>query len=502
MATLELNQIYTPESASEISADFLADMRLEGRKFGIEPAIQPGTDNHIFATAVAEAVFLIHGNSAIIIDQANPLTATGQYLDNFRRGYGLPVVDPTGASGNIVLSVSGTATVPAGTELTLPNGLRAQVVGTWPGVVDGDEIEVVCVDTGEATNQAAGTVLRFTNPPLNVDTEAKVATGKPLTGGTDEEDDERKRTRILNKIRSGGDTSWGFARGVALNALGSIQDAFVYPALGGPASFKLVVVKDFDLENADYSRTPTNSALNTVRSAIWAKYPGQNEIVVQGAAAQAVDVSIKVTIPDSALSGGNGQGWIDATPWPQLEVADSGRVTISTVTANDQITVSANTATSPVAGQTHIVWWSTADRRFRQYLVTAVAGSTGAWQLTLDRPLTDSTNAGPATGDWIGPAAVNSAAYGTSWIDAMRNLGPGENTSDANRLPRAKRHPFTTDEAPPDITFRTLDRFVDAHSEITDAEYGSAATTTPTVPGSVATAPNVLTPRRFGVYPK
>lgn len=135
-------------------------------------------------------------------------------------------------------------------------------------------------------------------------------------------------------------------------------------------------------------------------------------------------------------------------------------------------------------------------------MVISHTGATTAWIVTLDRPLTDSTGAGPQVGDYISPAAQNIEGYGKTWIEIFRTLGTGENTSDSARLPRARRHPYVAVEDPAAITNSAIATLVTTYPEITDYEFGYRSLTAPSVPGATATAPNILIPRHFGVYPQ
>jgi len=497
--------LFQPKNAEELVQRFLRDVRLAALAENItEPPTQVGTDTWLIANGIAGMCLLGFGNIAIAEEATNVLTATGDDLDDLREGYGIPEVAPTAASGKIKVSVLGSTTITNGLRFVYPNGVIGQVVGTFVNPTDGDEIDVAATVTGAKGNLKAGQKVRFVTPPINVVTEATVSQAFPLLGGTDEEDDERKRARILNVLRNkpaGG--NWGQIRQIALDAVGSVVDCYVFPALGGPASVKAVPVKDFDVDENDYSRAMSAVALNAVRNAIQSTLSAGIECVVQAATDQPVDVGIKVTIPDSVQSGGNGDGWTDIEPWPTLESGDAGRVTVTASPSDPSIIeVSAQTPTSPITGQTHIAWWSSVDRRFRTALVVNVSGSSGAWTLELDKPLVDSTGAWPAIGDYICPAAQNLEAYGSTWINIFRTFGTGENTASTQRLPRARRHPFVASEDPAALTNSVLAYLVGSHPEITDYEYSYRSSSTPTVPGSTASSPNILTPRRFGVYPQ
>lgn len=480
----------------------LDDIELAAIDAGVDnPPIEPGTDWYALATAEAN----LHGITAqnmLLVDSAlTPITAEDEKLEDWRIALGVDDVTPAGARGRVVVQTTGSASVVAGAQLTHSSGNRYAALVTYASVANNDEIEVQSVDVGEETNLDPGEVLTWVSAPTNIKSQAIVSTSEPLVGGAGDETDAQKRTRILNRLRNtpaGG--NWGHLRELALEASPAVQNAYVYPALGGPGSAKAVCTKRFDPNIRDFSRTPTDTTLDVVRNAVWGEFPDMNALVVQGAADQATSMSLQVDIPDSVLEGGNGNGWLDADPWPQLETSDSGYVTVSAVTDSRTITVDANTSTAPVAGQTRIARWSPEDQAFQTVLVTAQSGAAGAWVLTVDQPLVDSDGDTVAVGDYISPAATNLSAYGRTWRDILESIGPGENTSDSNRLPRAKRHPLTDSEDSPNLNASQLRRFQNAHLEVTDIEYSYRERSAPTVPASVATAPNVLTIDNFGVY--
>lgn len=497
------NEDYTPGSAEEIRNEILRDMQLEGGRSGVTVPINPGTDSYIWANAFGNVQLLQYQNLANARAGRTPKDATGQDLLDWRDSLGLPILPAVGSSGRVIVGVSGSSsiTLPDGLQAALPNGNAIKVNGTQT-VSDGGAVDVVAVGTGTATNAEAGTIVTWYNGPFNLLSDARVDAQIPLSGGRDKEDEPRLRRRILNRLQnapSGG--NWGEARELALNANVGISDAFVYCALGGPASARVVLVKDFDPATQDFTRAVSSAVVSAARAAIQAKLPIGDELDVASAVDQTVDVAIQVTIPDSVQSGGDGNGWTDATPWPALEVADAGTVAVLGVTSSGLVVeVDAATATSPVAGQTHVAIWFSSDCTFRRFLVTSVGGTAGAWLLTLDAPALDSFGNVAATGDYLSPDCHNIVQYGKDWLASMRALGPAENTSDAYRLPRAKRQPYTTNESPSDLTNTQLSDLQTKHKEITDISYGYRSATTPTVPGAVSTDPNVFVPRYFGVY--
>ena len=502
MATV--GELYVPGSAGEIRDDMLTDIRLEMIAQGItdDPPVQPGTDLYIWADAVANSAMLQYANIALLSDAANPNDAEGEDLDKWREALGLPEVVASGSSGKIKVTVEGggTATFGGGEQGVLDNGLRIEVSGAHVGIVDAAEVAVTALDTGTDTNAEPGYSVRWANPPINVATDAEVSANVPLTGGTDEENDDRKRTRILNRLRNPpGGGNWSQKRETVLNALSSVQDAYIYPALGGPASERIVPVKALDTENMDYSRALSSDAMAIVRSAIHAEFDSPDEIVIQPPVDQAVDVAITLTLPNSAQTNGDGTGWTDAAPWPPLEGGDT-RVSVSAVSSATTFTVNASTTTTPVANQTHVAWWSPNTRRFHLALITGVTGGTGAWVITVDQPMTDALGNDVAVNDYLSPSAASVEAYGETWVSLMNAMGPGENTADANRLPRSLRHPGIVEDAHADLTNAQLSLMRGEHPEIMDFDYSYRSSTSPTVPATVATAPSILTPQHFGIY--
>lgn len=504
MPVQSIGQIYTPNNAGELRDQFLRDVRLAAMAGGLaEPPVTPNTDWYVLGTAAANLCLIGLANTAIGLDAQSILDAEGDDLEKIRIGYGIPEVAPSPAAGAIRLTVTGAVTLPSGTQFLYPNGLRGQTGSTLINPTDGDEVPVIAVDTGKQTNLASGNIVRFIAPPVGIATEATVSVGSPITGGTDAEDDRRKRERILETLRNkpaGG--NWAHLREMAKDALGSVQDCYVYPALGGPGSSKVVPLKALDPDNNDFSRSLSTAALDVVQAAIQAQLPTPVQTVVQASADELVDVTLQISIPPSALSGGNGRGWLDPAPWPPLVGADAGRVTITSVTDGSQFVIGANTATGPVDGQTHIAWWSKKDRKFQIALVVFSGGPAGTWTVRLDRALIGKNAAPPEPGDFICPAAFNLDRYGEEWVAFMGSMGPGENALSYDpRLPRALRHPFITDEDPIDLNAVALTSIAQKFSEMTNIAYAFTSQTTPTVPATIDLPPNILVPQSFGVYP-
>lgn len=498
MAIPKLNQIYIPESSQEILEGMLTDYRLLVQAdLGVEdPAIQPGTELYLRFNAIANAQLAVLANLEIAASQANEQTATGGALDSIREALGLPEVNPAPSSGQVTPQIVGSSPVlfQDGLEFTTPSGLRGQVDGSQT-INDGSSINVVMIDTGTATNTASGIKVKWVSPPVNVLQEATV-TSSGLTGGTDEESDDEKRARILQRRQNppaGG--NWSQQAEIAEGVSSGIQKAFVYPALGGPGSSKITVCKA--LESTSYSREVSASIVSDVIAAIETQLPTPFEIVGQSVADEPVDVAIEISLPSAA----EGEGWANITPWPLL--VSNTKCTVTAVSSTTEITVDADTSTSPVDGTTQIAWWSPDAQTFVIATVSTHSGSSGAWVLTLDTALASGSYS-VGTGDYISPAASNLHEYGATWVSELGKLGPGQNTSESCKIAngRSLRHPLVTSSYPSDLTSTQLTALQSTHTEIRDIDWIYRTRTSPSVPASVSDAPNILSPNHLGFYKK
>jgi uncharacterized phage protein gp47/JayE len=501
MTDPEIGKLWVPESAAVLLNDLLTDIKLSCFQDGIDLAITPGTDTYIKCRADANAAMLLYSQLPTLSTEITPLFADDEGVERWRIALGLPIVEPTISTGAVRVKTTGSADFTDGTKGVLPNGKRIAVYGNFPGSVTGDEIAVVSLDTGFDVNAPGGTNVRWATAPTNSEDDATVSYELPLEGGTPGETPERKKQRVLNRMANAADASgnWGGLIQIALNSLGSVQMCFVFPALGGPGSTKIVPVKGFDRKNFGFSRSMSSAATDIVEAAIQELSNDAAQYVVQAAADEELDVALQTTIPPSKLSGGNGNGWIDIVPWPVLD--GDTRVTVTAVaSATPSVTLNALTTTAPVDGQTHIEWWSPATCSFVRGLIVSHTGGTGAWVCTLEAPLVDALGNEPAVGDYVSPGMENAEGYAESWVDLMEGLGTGENITASGIAPRDSRRPFLADGPRSGMSTSELRQLEGRHIEMTDTTYSYRSATAPTVPASINTAPNIFVPNHFGIY--
>lgn len=496
MAITDYGTIYVPSNSEEIRASILEDLFIGLQKAGVSnPAIEEGSDNFIFATAMANALLPLYASLQIAGENTSELTATGDALDDIREAIGLPEVEASGASGKLIVTVLGSSpvTILDGSQLTLPNGLLASVIGT-SSVSNNDTINVVVNSVGEVTNTAAGAECRFLNPPNNVATVAVVDIDG-LTGGIDTENDDAKRQRILLRRRdlpAGGNIA--YLRDTALSSTAAVQNAYVYPALGGPGTVKVVVTKAFNSLYDDYSRELTD--LTKVEVALLDALPVGIKLVVQSAVNESTSVGIMLDLPTPA-TGEVGFKNTAANIWPKLESTDNGRVSIVDVTSTTEIEVNADTATAPTIGVSEIMWFCSSKKKFVTAKVTDYSGSAGAWTLTLDTPLIYE-GVEVVVGEFVSPAITLANDYVSTLLESFNTLAPGENTNNPNinTGSRGAKRPVGN----PALTNAILSKLAREYDEINNFAYSYRSVSTPTIPTLVSTAPNVLTLNNLGFY--
>ena len=500
-------EIYTPTSFKEIRNAFLADVRLEAIAQGVpfdDVPVEEGTEWWILGSAVGHSMMMLYSNQQVHSDNRDVEKASEGQLDEIREQEGLDELPSTVATGRIRVQINGTQTIPDGQAFTLKSGARGQISPQVLGAVDGQEVNAIMLDPGERGNASPGEQVTIISAPGNLRSTATVSNNSPLSGGREDESDAGKRRRIINRRRNrAGAGNWADLIEIALSSSANIQYAFVYPGLGGPSTRKVVLIRDIDPDNNEFARSPSEAAADIVRDALHLYLPKETETIVQSAVEEATNIAVTLSLPDSPGNGGDGTGWLDDVVWPDLAGGDTkvAITVVGTVTDTWDIQVNATTAVSPVAGVTNIAWWSSVDQKFYLRRVETVAGGTGAWQLKLDNALSDSNGDVPLVGEYISPAAKNTEVYGTTFRDTMRRLGPGENTSTAALLPRAKRHPFVERSVwVADLNLKQLAALTNGHAEISDGAWSYRLKSAPTVPGTVSTPPNVLVLNHFGIY--
>lgn len=514
---------FATKTEREIHDDYLRTVRNGLIQQGIaNPQLGPGSDEDNYATAIARELVPVYANSVVTADAQMPDTAAGtpvvgqnvgadlvRIMGFYGDGAGNKLAPRPAApsAGPIVLAASAATNIPNDTELFDAAGLRfkVQLGGTYnPGAL----VPIIAMDAGAASNHAEGDVLQWGTPPTYCQTKQLVGVGG-LTGGSDAEDTETARARLLNRLRN--PPGSGNAAQIAQYAEDStpiVQKAFVYPAVGGPSTCHVAVVGYPSDTNKSRAIDATVMS-GTVVPYLVGKVPEFTEFVpsagqgITTVADEPVDVAIALTLPaaTTASPAGPGGGWLDGSPWPAISGVQN-YANVSAVTSSTQFTVNAPTA--PQDGISHVCVLDTTTWTLRRAKVLSHSGTPGAIVITIDTPFPNLVLPNLLTGETgslIFPDATNMQDYVDAYLLAMKLLGPGEKTFNTFVLGRAFRHPPQTQAWPHSLDARLLKQIESVGDEVLDTSYFYRLHTTPDVPGSISDPPFQLIPRHVGFYP-
>lgn len=500
----KLNEFVTKD-AVEIRDDQLRTIKNGLIKQGVaSPYVGPNSDWYLIATSIGNELAVVHANTIVKADQQMPDTAVEADLARIAALWKRAKQGAAGSIGNVIITASATSPIVSGAELTDSLGLRYAVV-TGGNYANGDSVPIRAIDVGDDTNHAEGDVLTWVSAPPYCDDKVTVDSGG-LVNGINTEDDEVLRARVLDLLGTPpGAGNWEHVVELAEESTSSVQKAFVYPAVGGPATVHVAVAAAPTATSK--SRALASTTLNAeVAPYVTGKLPRGAAITSTTVTDVNVDLAIGLSIPESLTANppGPGGGWTNGTPWPSVDGTTTFAVSVTVATDSTNFTVDAQTA--PTAGVTRIAWLSTVDWKVKTALVTAFSGSAGAYAITIDTPFT-----GIGVGAFIWPECQNAETYAQAVLDAFALMGPGEKTSNASALTRGFRHPIPLNSWPYSIGPAMERAVTDSGDEVLSTAFlyrsdgtvtlnGSGSSLTPQVPAALTDAPNIYIPRHIAFY--
>lgn len=491
MAT-DLTQ-FSVKTVDQFRTDYLRTYSNELQRRGVSnPNVSFGAEIYSRGQAISVLAGVIVANLPIQADAQMPDSAQGADLLRQGKVYKLAPKDPGGSTGPLIFASSG-----AGPSLVVVGQPLEDVFGQSYKVAigglynDQDPIPIESISTGSATNLAEGSALRWVTPPAFAQSVSFVGAGG-FAGGTDAEDQEAFRARLLDRIRNppgGGNAAQvaGWAEGAATSAI----KAFVYPCITGGASLQLCVCQAPTLTNK--SRVVNALVrLSVILPALISQIPEFAAVTLTTSKDVPLDVSMGLALPLATTAGGPGGGWVDASPWPVF--ASSGFAAVTAATNSTSFSVNADFAPTP--GVTRICWLSPFE--WKLYFATVVTSSgTGPYAITIDKPFV-----GIATGQFISPQAERSDVYFNTLLGFFAGMGPGEVTNIVGLLPRVLRKPLISSSLfPSEPAASMLHAVESAGREVLDTSYLYRSATTQALPANPATGPNIFVPQRLGFYP-
>lgn len=464
----------------------------------LNPSIGYGSDAYITAQAIANELSVVAANTVIKADEQMPDTATGTALDRLLVMYGLARRNASGSYGNITFSTSSSILVPAGTLLIDTSGNRYSVsIGAT--YANNGTIPINAVDGGKVTNHIAGDVLRWVAAPAYAAPTAVVASGG-LTGGVDSEDDETARARLLSRLQSPpGGGNWQQVVGFAEASDNSVQKGFANPALNGPSTVH-VAVAGYATSVSKSRQVSATTLAGKIAPYIIGQIAEYAEVTVTNVHDVNTNVAIGLTLPSATTASppGPGGGWLDGTPWPNINAAAITNLsgTVKQVLSSTELRVYAPQA--PSDGISRICYLDHTD--WTLYTATIIGTTTnpatGEYIIHLDTPWPT-----VAIGNYIFPQSTNQQLYVDAILSAFAMMGPGEKTSNASALARAQRKPLPQLSWPYSLGATQLRTVTDSDEAVLDIAYLYKQFTTPAIPAAITDPPNILIPYNIGFYP-
>ncbi len=461
-------------------------------------ATSKGGDRWATVMAFATPLAQVLANNRNKEDASSPDSAVGDDLVAWAKIYGIARSPGAGASGNVTITSSGIVTYAAGQEaVATSNGKRYRVV-SLSTVPSGSDVGIVGIDIGPTTNLDPGEILTWTSPPIGSATTCVVSSGG-LTNGTAADNDAKLRTRLQKRLRNpqnGG--SWSHVQRWLEDASASVQTAYIYPAAQGPGTNHAAYSIEGTTTNR-FARAGTTALTTLLAQSLTAQAPEFSDALITTVVEQDMAIALRLTLPEPKSAGGNGGGWIDttATRWPPPLAA--GPVAISVVTSATTLTCTATTVPIDTAW---IHLFDSANRKMVLARVVSHSGVSGAYVINLDRAVPTIV-----VGNHVSPASSRGDQYAELLLQWFALLAPGEKTSNAAVLPRAYRHPKSTEGYPSELTTELLSSLQVTFAELTNATMYFANTFAPTlpyaptVPASVTSPPNVWRPKHVSFYP-
>ncbi|SNT29087.1 Uncharacterized phage protein gp47/JayE [Noviherbaspirillum humi] len=221
-------------------------------------------------------------------------TCEQEYLDRWAGIWGVTRTAAAPATGNVTLTGSAGATVPAGSLLQRADGQQFRTSADVTLSAGTGTAAVTSIASGAAANTAAGVVLVLVSPVVGVNSSASVATGG-LSGAADAEADDALRSRLLARIQTpphGGSSndylSWSLE-------VAGVTRAWVYPQELGAGTVTVRFVRDNDT-----SLIPDAGEVATVQAYLDARRPVTAQVTVAAPIADTLNFQIQAVSPNTA----------------------------------------------------------------------------------------------------------------------------------------------------------------------------------------------------------
>lgn len=448
-----------PGEIVTLTRDQYRDLYLQDYSLVVPNAdVGPGTQPYVDASLAADQSLVLFSDAITIGNGTNLDTSTGEWLKQIGESEGVYKLPAVGGSGYIVISAAvGGTTIFQGDEVRAQGSQLRFLVQQTALYQNGALVPITGLDTGEATNLDAFTVVKFSAPRPGCNELATVyeqSNGDGLTGGRGVESDDNYRERIklkrANPPASGNDAE--YQRVVENIPNLSVQKAFTYPAILGPGTTAFVFTLRPSTPGA--GRIPNGAQIALALGTLIGREPADDGIFAAVQVAQPLAVVYRV-----AWSAG-ATGWANDPRWPAYSTP---KVTVKAAPAptatSFRATTSGGPIDDPIVGQT-IAVFDRPNATFRNKRIETVSVVTPGqeWDLTFSTVnLASDTTYTPSAGQAVSPWSDSLDLLVPPTLSYFDVFGPGEMYATfADPGLRQKRNPANPGSYPSTVTNKII----------------------------------------------
>lgn len=500
MALEDLPDGFTVPTRGQIRDRYQRDVALR------QPGAPTGEGSQAFidGSVVADALMPIYANAVSIARGASLDDMTREQLKAECRALGIPEELPESAgTGFVIISASaGGVFIDTGRELKDDAQSLRFHCASADTYYDGGAVPVIGTDVGPTTNLAAGSKLKWTNPPAGLGGVATVqadADGNGFTGGRVAEQDDDIRRRISSARADAAAAGNTAAVRQAVKRAGAslgiaVQDVFVYPAITGSGHYAYV----FTLRpgSPGTTRVPDAVEIAAVRAFVQNEFPGDDGIF----AAEIIEEGVVAKLGIEWAKSNSDVGWVDAAPWPTF--ADEFFVAAVTNALSFTVQSDASSPTAPQAGQTFAFYDRINGSFARKRILSVASLGGGQWSIIVDSTNnTSNVNYLPTVNEEMCPYSKSLDLLVEPLLAKVDLLGPGEQVDEFfDEGYRQKRQPENPTEWPSDLRHKDLDG-IEALAQVHDVSWLS-----PDIPhspsvGVAGVSSNLVTLTRILAFP-
>jgi len=305
-------------------------------------------DAEVLARVLAGAAHGLYGYIDWLSRQILPDTSEAEWLE---RHASLWLMEgrklAAAATGTVNFTGISGSVVPAGTVLQTAAGVQVATTEEVTLAASTGSAAAAAVDAGAAGNLVAGTPLSLVSPIAGVQSAATVASGG-LVGGSDIEDDEALRGRVISRIQQPPQGGCAYDYEAWALQVEGVTRAWVNPQELGLGTVTIRFVRDDDT-----SLIPDAGEVAVVQAHLEALRPVTAQVTVVAPVAVPLDLTITDLVPDTAAVRASIE--VEVADLLRREAVPGGTILISRL--REAISIAAGEAdhalTSPTANISH-----------------------------------------------------------------------------------------------------------------------------------------------------